>query len=111
MQNPTLEQRAKTRVGCGSGAGKKWWIEMDSRTTELERAFQMAESGECRSTDEIRKRLVREGYYGSQVTGKTLQRQLQQIITAALKAKSAALERTVGVHTTGSAGGLSNGGN
>jgi hypothetical protein len=66
---------------------------MDHSITALERAFQLAKSGECRSVDEIRKKLSSEGYYAAQVTGKGLQRQLQGIITAALTAKSAASER------------------
>jgi hypothetical protein len=66
---------------------------MDSRTTELERAFQLAKSGECRSVDEIRKKLSQEGYYATQVTGKGLLRQLQGIIAAELEARNAALKR------------------
>jgi len=66
---------------------------MDSRITELERAFQLAKSGECRSVDEIRKKLSSEGYYATQVTGKGLLRQLQGIIAAELEARNAALNR------------------
>jgi hypothetical protein len=65
---------------------------MDPRITELERAFQLAKSGECRSVDEIRKKLSSEGYYATQVTGKGLLRQLQGIIAAELEARSAALK-------------------
>jgi hypothetical protein len=66
---------------------------MDPRTSELERAFQLAKSGACRSVDEIRKKLSQEGYYATQVTGKGLLRQLQGIIAAELEARSAARER------------------
>jgi hypothetical protein len=66
---------------------------MDPRTSELERAFQLAKSGACRSVDEIRKKLSQEGYYATQVTGKGLLRQLQGIIAAGLEARSAARER------------------
>ena len=65
---------------------------MDPRTTELERAFQLAKSGECRTVDEIRKKLSQEGYYATQVTGRGLLRQLQGIIAAALQARAAARE-------------------
>ena len=65
---------------------------MDPRITELERAFQLAKSGECRSLDEIRKKLSQEGYYATQVTGKGLMRQLQAIIAAGLKARDLARE-------------------
>ena len=64
---------------------------MDPRITELERAFQLAESGECRSVDEIRKKLSSEGYYATQVTGKGLLRQLQGIIAATMEAKKLAM--------------------
>ncbi len=57
---------------------------MDPRTTELERAFQLAMSGDCRSVDEIRKKLSQEGYYATQITGKSLLRQLQALIAAGL---------------------------
>jgi hypothetical protein len=60
---------------------------MDPRTTELERAFQLAMSGDCRSVDEIRKKLSQEGYYATQITGKSLLRQLQGLIAAALDAR------------------------
>jgi hypothetical protein len=60
--------------------------------TELERAFQLAKSGEYRSVDEIRKKLSQEGYYATQVTGKGLMRQLQAIIAAGLKARNLARE-------------------
>jgi hypothetical protein len=62
-------------------------------TTELERAFQLAKSGECRSVDEIRKKLGQEGYYATQVTGKGLKRQLQAIIAAGLEARNLARQR------------------
>jgi hypothetical protein len=60
---------------------------MDSRATELERAFQLAMSGDCRSVDEIRKKLSQEGYYATQITGKSLLRQLQGLIAAGLDAR------------------------
>jgi hypothetical protein len=60
---------------------------MDSKTTELERAFQLAASGDCRSVDEIRKKLSQEGYYATQITGKSLLRQLQGLIAGGLDAK------------------------
>ena len=60
---------------------------MDPRTTELERAFQLAMSGDCRSVDEIRKKLSQEGYYATQITGKSLLRQLQGLIAAGLDAR------------------------
>jgi hypothetical protein len=61
---------------------------MNPSTTELERAFQLAESGDCRSVEEIRKKLISEGYYAAQITGKTLLRQLQALISAELEARN-----------------------
>jgi hypothetical protein len=72
--------------------------------TELERAFQLAKLGECRSVDEIRKKLGLEGYYVTQVTGKGLKRQLQAIIAAGLEARNLARERGGGAAAPAEAG-------
>lgn len=56
---------------------------MQNRQTALERAFELARSGECHGTDEIRKRLNAEGYSGQQVTGPTLLRQLRDLCAKA----------------------------
>jgi hypothetical protein len=69
---------------------------MDSRPTELERAFQLAMSGDCRSVDEIRKKLSQEGYYATQITGKSLLRQLQALIATALDARLKLRHRSSG---------------
>jgi hypothetical protein len=79
----------------GSGTANNGGV-MHPSTTELERAFQLAKSGDCRSVDEIRKKLSQEGYYATQVTGKGLMRQLQAIIAAGLKARNSARERNGG---------------
>jgi hypothetical protein len=70
---------------------------MDPSITELERAFQLAKSGDCRTVDEIRKKLSQEGYYATQVTGKVLLRQLQAIIAAGLEARNLTRERGNGM--------------
>ena len=49
---------------------------------ELERAFQLAQSGMVRSIDDIRVRLRKEGYSTSQLTGRTLIKQLRAIINS-----------------------------
>jgi hypothetical protein len=56
---------------------------MQHRLTALERAFELAKSGECRTTDEIRKRLNAEGFSGQQITGPSLLRQLREMCAAA----------------------------
>ncbi len=60
---------------------------MDISTTSLERAFQIAESGSCNSVDEIKKQLAREGFSLNQITGKSLMKQLRDLIKTA-KARS-----------------------
>jgi hypothetical protein len=49
---------------------------MDHNITALERAFQLAKSGECDSIDDLKKRLRAEGYSTSQIVGRELARQL-----------------------------------
>lgn len=48
-------------------------------TTTVERAFQLARSGDCMSVDDIRKRLMKEGHTSvdSHLTGPSLRKQLQ----------------------------------
>ncbi len=50
------------------------------RPTTLERAFELARSGDCQSIQEIRERLRAEGHIDSQVTGPSLMRQLRDLI-------------------------------
>jgi hypothetical protein len=78
-------------------AAKRQIVAMDPSITELERAFQLAESGDCRTVDEIRKKLSSEGYYATQITGRGLRRQLQAIIAAGLEARNLMRERGSGV--------------
>jgi len=56
---------------------------MDHRMTALERAFQLAKSGQVSDLSEIRKALDREGYSGNQIEGPVLKRQLADIIKSA----------------------------
>jgi hypothetical protein len=56
---------------------------MDYRISVLERAFQLASSGECASVPEIRKRLKEEGWSDDQIIGQTLTQQLRGLIEAA----------------------------
>jgi hypothetical protein len=55
--------------------------------TALERAFQLASSGDHRSIDEIKRCLRTEGYSDTQITGGTLSRQLRVLIRSARNAK------------------------
>jgi hypothetical protein len=45
--------------------------------TPIERAFQLARSGQCRTTADIQLRMKAEGYPIDQVIGPTLRRQLR----------------------------------
>jgi hypothetical protein len=55
---------------------------MDPNLSPLERAFELARSGECRTVDDIRKRLSREGYSTTQIYGPALLAQLRALIDA-----------------------------
>lgn len=54
-----------------------------SAQTTLERAFDLAKSGRCRSMDEVRARLKAEGYDVQALQGKVLLSQLRALIKEA----------------------------
>lgn len=56
--------------------------------TSLERAFELARSGNYSSIAEIKKQLHAEGFSVAQVTGATLLRQLRELIRTALAARA-----------------------
>ena len=56
---------------------------MIAQLTPLERAFDLARSGECDQVSDLRKRLRLEGYSDAQVDGPSLIRQLRQLLLAA----------------------------
>jgi hypothetical protein len=57
---------------------------MDSNLSALERAFQLARSGQVSNVEDIRKRLKHEGYDANAVfVGKSLKTQLRDLIKAA----------------------------
>jgi hypothetical protein len=58
---------------------------MDSNVTALERAFQLAKSGECGTVSDLKQRLRSEGYSSTQLSGGggTLLRQFKALIKAA----------------------------
>jgi hypothetical protein len=58
---------------------------LESGKTALERAFELAKSGRCRSLGEIRLVLAREGYDGSQLQGIVLAKQLRNVMLTANK--------------------------
>jgi hypothetical protein len=56
---------------------------MDHTITALERAFQIAKSGGCASVADLKKRLREEGYSVTQITGRALSKQLNDLLKAA----------------------------
>jgi transketolase N-terminal domain/subunit len=56
---------------------------MDHTVTAVERAFQLAKSGDCASLAEIKDRLRAEGYSAKQITGRAMSTQLGALIKAA----------------------------
>jgi hypothetical protein len=58
---------------------------MDTRPTPLERAFELAKSGQCATVDEIKKKLKTEGISADQLIGNTLTKQLRELIVAAME--------------------------
>jgi len=55
------------------------------RPTCLERAFELAKSGDCAGVQEIRKQLRAEGYAEAQLYGSSLTRQLRDLCLAAAR--------------------------
>jgi len=58
---------------------------MDHNVTALERAFQLAKSGDCSSVADLKTRLRSEGYATTQIVGGTINKQLSALIEAARK--------------------------
>ena len=56
---------------------------MPYRKTQLERAFELARSGDCPDIGAIRQTLTKEGYGTEQLSGPTLIRQLRELCNAA----------------------------
>ena len=57
-------------------------VGMTDRITTLERAFELARSGDCASISQVREKLAAEGYSLQQLTGPTLLKQLRTLCTA-----------------------------
>lgn len=61
---------------------------MDQKKTTLERAFELARSGECGDMTELRRRLTSEHYTMGQLSGPQLFRQLREIMKEVNAAES-----------------------
>jgi hypothetical protein len=58
---------------------------MDPNKTTIERAFELAHSGECKTMNDIRSRLKAEGYHPDLIEGRSLVIQLRTIMADAPK--------------------------
>ncbi|MBG0792668.1 hypothetical protein IYY11_04425 [Methylocystis sp. H62] len=70
---------------------------MDADKTTIERAFELARSGDCRRVGDIVARLDREEYDGRQIHGRVLRKQLADLIKETkVRARDAAGSRNAG---------------
>ena len=60
---------------------------MDQNVTALERAFQLANSGNVATLDTLKRQLKAEGYSAATITGNTLHKQLLALIHASQRPK------------------------
>ncbi len=58
---------------------------MEPHKSAIERAFELARLGACKSVNEIKQKLRDEGYDDNMITGRTLRIQLRTRIAAAKK--------------------------
>ncbi|KKC34595.1 hypothetical protein WH91_01715 [Devosia psychrophila] len=61
---------------------------MENNITPLERAFELAKSGQFTNVADIKRHLGQEGLSSEQVTGRTLMNQLRELIRTAAEPKS-----------------------
>ncbi len=80
LQNWNLKKLALVRPLDSTSAEI---TKMQIRRTVLERAFELARSGRCRSMAEVRTALRAEGYTDHELTGKGLSDQLRALIKLA----------------------------
>jgi hypothetical protein len=66
---------------------------MSMHPTPVERAFQLARSGECATVDEIRQRMKREGVDHAQISGPMLLKQLRALCTESVARRAAEVEK------------------
>ena len=60
------------------------------RPTALERAFELARSGDFATVSDVTKQLKAEGFATAQITGPSLSKQLRELCTEAVAAKGGA---------------------
>lgn len=69
---------------------------MDGRKTAIERAFELASSGEVTSLSELRRALAGEGYPTAQVVGPQMMRQLRLLMHPPRRASATDSQDPVG---------------
>ncbi len=80
-----FRSRVTDRNFCSRASLNQLDYDMEFYKTELERAFEMARSGQHPDIASILKHLKSEGYSGHQVEGKSLKMQLALLIEQALQ--------------------------
>ena len=90
MPRPFRRKKRPADPYTGPRAGfvslKQWEVpvaKMTNHPTALERAFQLASTGNFRTVEEVRRILSQEGYSISQIDGPTLSKQLRDAIKKA----------------------------
>jgi hypothetical protein len=58
---------------------------MEPNKSAIERAFELARSGTCKTVNEIKQKLREEGYNDDMIIGRSLWMQLRTLIAEALK--------------------------
>ena len=78
-------RRSLHRTRAGFVSLKRWEVPVArmNHPTALERAFQLASTGNFRTVEEVRRILSQEGYSISQIDGPTLSKQLRDAIKKA----------------------------
>jgi hypothetical protein len=95
------ERSCRGSVYLGQGRGqyprrKAEVLDMDPKVSALERAFQLARSGQAASIDDIKKRLKREGYEEKAVDGgPSVAGQLRKLIIEASERKRGPILSTI----------------
>jgi hypothetical protein len=75
-------------IGWSPSAGGPFKVAMSLQTqTTLERAFELAQTGKCRTVTELRLKLRGEGFDVDQITGPKLLKQLNALLGSAQPAE------------------------
>jgi phosphoribosylformimino-5-aminoimidazole carboxamide ribonucleotide (ProFAR) isomerase len=74
-------RHARDGVGAGTEVQRRAFkITMDTHPTTLERAFQLARSGGCKTIEELKRALRTEGHSTTHIIGRSLTKQLRELM-------------------------------